>query len=159
MRLASRSDHNDAGNSDRGRHPGRCLRGPRLYAGEFLRHDGPGCCRRASRFTERNHILETFGHIDPPPAVGTFTGPVAETRYGPVQVAITVAGGKIVDASAVTAPSADAKSADISQQAIPQLREATLAAQSAEVAAVSGATFTSTGWRTSLQAALAQAGL
>lgn len=94
-----------------------------------------------------------------PPAVGTFTGPVAETRYGPVQVAITVAGGKIVDASAVTAPSADAKSADISQQAIPQLREATLTAQSAEVAAVSGATFTSTGWRTSLQAALAQAGL
>ena len=94
-----------------------------------------------------------------PSAVGTFTGPVAETRYGPVQVAITVAGGKIVDASAVAAPSADAKSADISQQAIPQLREATLTAQSAEVAAVSGATFTSTGWRTSLQAALAQAGL
>lgn len=96
---------------------------------------------------------------NPSAVPNTFTGPVAETRYGPVQVAITVAGGKIVDASAVAAPSADAKSADISQQAIPQLREATLAAQSAEVAAVSGATFTSTGWRTSLQAALAQAGL
>ncbi len=89
----------------------------------------------------------------------TFTGSVAETKYGPVQVAITVAGGKIVDASAVASPNGDTKSADISQRAVPQLREETLAAQSAEVAAVSGATFTSTGWQTSLQAALAQAGL
>ena len=90
-------------------------------------------------------------------AAQTFTGDVSQTRYGPVQVKITVKDGKITDAQAVQAPSGS--SDRYTQMAVPVLRERTIAAQSAKIQAVSGASFTSYGWYQSLISAIAQAGL
>ncbi|MFZ6991981.1 FMN-binding protein [Curtobacterium sp. RRHDQ66] len=90
---------------------------------------------------------------------GTFTGDTAQTRYGPVQVRITVAGGKITDVTALQLTDHDGRSVQISQQAAPILRQEALAAQSASIQAVSGATFTSEGYTTSLQSAIDKAGL
>jgi uncharacterized protein with FMN-binding domain len=78
-------------------------------------------------------------------------------RYGIVQVRIIVQGGKIVDAQAVQAPTGS--NDRYTQKAVPRLREQTIAAQSANIQGVSGASFTSYGWYTSLASAIAQAGL
>lgn len=92
-------------------------------------------------------------------ASGTFTGTTAQTRYGPVQVQITVAGGKITEVTALQLTNQDGRSVAISQQAAPVLRQEALQAQSAKIQAVSGATYTSDGYVTSLQSAIDQAGL
>ena len=88
---------------------------------------------------------------------GSFTGSVANTRYGPVQVKIVVKNGKIVDAQAVQAPSGS--NDRYTQKAVPVLRQQTIAAQSANVQGVSGASFTSYGWYQSLASAISEAGL
>jgi len=85
---------------------------------------------------------------------GTFTGPDESTNYGPVQVQITVAAGKITAASDVQ-QSQDS----IGANAVSQLNGEVLTAQSANVQSVSGATYTSNGYIASLQAAVDQAGL
>ncbi|GCB51000.1 FMN-binding protein [Streptomyces sp. NL15-2K] len=90
-------------------------------------------------------------------AARTVTGSVSQTQYGPVQVRITVSGGKITKAEAVQAPKggeSDQKTA----LSIPQLNQAAVAAGSADIDSVSGATYTSTAYKESLQAALDQAG-
>ena len=89
---------------------------------------------------------------------GTYTGPVVETRYGPVQVAVAEEGGKVVDVKALQMPTEHARSQEISEQVAPMLRSETLQAQSAEINVVSGATFTSEGFASSLQAALQKVG-
>jgi uncharacterized protein with FMN-binding domain len=76
-----------------------------------------------------------------------------------VQVRIVVKDGKIVAASALQSPDGDSRSRSISDQAIPYLVQETLAAQSAQISGVSGASYTSNGWFTSLQSALKKAGL
>ena len=88
---------------------------------------------------------------------GTFTGPAVFVNYGTVQVKITVQNGKITDAVAVQAPSG--RNDRWTNMALPILKQQTLAAQSANIKGVSGASYTSYGWFTSLQGALAQAGL
>ncbi|MBK3644664.1 FMN-binding protein [Streptomyces sp. MBT33] len=87
----------------------------------------------------------------------TVTGAVAQTQYGPVQVRITVSNGKITKAEAVQAPKgglSDQKTA----LAIPKLNQEAVAAGSAKIDSVSGATYTSGGYKQSLQSALDQAG-
>ncbi|MCX4510173.1 FMN-binding protein [Streptomyces sp. NBC_01619] len=94
------------------------------------------------------------------PAGGqTVLGNEAATQYGPVQVRLTVAGGRITAADAVKAPASDANSRRIAADAVPQLNKAAVAAQSAQIDAVSGASYTSQGYITSLQSALDKAGL
>ena len=88
---------------------------------------------------------------------GTFTGPSVNVNYGNVQVKITVVNGRITDAVAVKAPSG--KNDRWTNMAVPVLKAQTLAAQSANIQGASGASYTSYGWTTSLQGALAQAGL
>ena len=90
-------------------------------------------------------------------AAQSFTGVEVGTRYGPVQVKIMVKNGKIVDAQTVQAPTGS--SDRYTQMSVPVLRERTIAVQSANVQAVSGASFTSYGWSQSLASAIAQAGL
>jgi uncharacterized protein with FMN-binding domain len=85
---------------------------------------------------------------------GTFTGTVAQTQYGPVQVRITVTGGRMTDVAAVQLPRTEARSLDIDKTAVPAMRQEALNVQSANIHAVSGATYTSQGYKTSLQAAL-----
>ena len=88
---------------------------------------------------------------------GTFTGDAADTRYGPVQVRITVAGGKITDAQAVEYPRESGRDVRINSAAVPALNQETLQAQSAQIDTVSGATYTSEGYQQSLQSAIDQA--
>jgi uncharacterized protein with FMN-binding domain len=84
----------------------------------------------------------------------TYNGSVAQTRWGPVQVTITVSGGKITDVAVPVYPSENGRDQEINARALPTLREETLTAQSAGINAVSGATVTSDGYIESLQAAL-----
>ena len=88
---------------------------------------------------------------------GTFVGPSVNANYGNVQVQITVKDGKITDATALQAPSG--KNDRWTNMALPILKKQTLAAQSANIQGASGASYTSYGWYTSLQGALAKAGL
>ncbi|MFC7531104.1 FMN-binding protein [Actinoplanes sp. GCM10030250] len=83
-----------------------------------------------------------------------YTGDTVQTQEGDVQVAITVAGGRITAVSVPVHPSGSQRHDEISGRALPQLVEATLAAQSADIDAVSGATYTSAGYQESLQSAL-----
>lgn len=79
---------------------------------------------------------------------------MADTQYGPVQVEITVRGGRIAGARALQHPSGDGQTDQINAYAVPRLDQETTAAQSAHIDTVSGATFTSDGYRRSLQSAL-----
>ncbi|MEK6648220.1 MAG: FMN-binding protein [Actinomycetota bacterium] len=88
---------------------------------------------------------------------GTFVGSSVDIGYGVVQVQITVVDGKITDAQALQAPSG--RNSRFTQYAIPVLKQQTLAAQSSQIHGASGASYTSWGWYTSLQAALVKAGL
>ncbi|MFK0072136.1 FMN-binding protein [Arthrobacter woluwensis] len=90
-------------------------------------------------------------------ASGTYTGSVISTRYGNVQVQVVLAQGKITDVIALQLTDQDGRSQQISSMAAPILRQEVLAAQSASVDSVSGATYTSEGYLQSLQAALDQA--
>jgi len=92
-----------------------------------------------------------------PASTKTVTGEAVSTRYGPVQLKVTISAGKITDVQAVQLPSSDPKSNEISSFAVPQLRQSALTKQSANVDAVSGATYTSGGYRTALQSALDEA--
>ena len=89
---------------------------------------------------------------------GTFDGAVINTRYGPQQVQVVIAGGKISDVVVLQTQTADRKSEQISSRANPILREEVLTAQSSKVANVSGATYTSQSYIQSLQSALDAAG-
>ncbi|MFF4890735.1 FMN-binding protein [Micromonospora chersina] len=85
---------------------------------------------------------------------GTATGSVAQTRWGPVQVRITVSNGKITDVTAVRVPDGNHRDQEINDYAVPILRQEALAAQNARIDTVSGATVTSDGYRESLQSAI-----
>jgi uncharacterized protein with FMN-binding domain len=87
-------------------------------------------------------------------AAETYAGSVASTRWGNVQVTITVTDGKITDVAVPVYPSENHKDQEINAYALPVLRQETLAAQSANIDTVSGATVTSDGYLQSLQAAL-----
>jgi len=88
------------------------------------------------------------------PQTLTVNGTTVHTRYGPVQVQVQIAGGKITNVTPLQHPSGDSRNEQISAYALPQLRTETLDAQSARIDTVSGATYTSDGYIKSLQAAL-----
>jgi hypothetical protein len=87
----------------------------------------------------------------------TVTGAAANTIYGPVQVQITVESGKVTAAKAVVFPQETSRDAQINAFAIPELDREAVSAGSAKIDMVSGATYTSQGYITSLQSALDQA--
>jgi len=89
----------------------------------------------------------------------TVTGDEAATRWGPVQVELTVANGTITDVSVVQYPSGNGRDQQINARALPVLIQETLDAQNATIDMVSGATVTSEGYLESLQSALDKAGL
>jgi uncharacterized protein with FMN-binding domain len=88
----------------------------------------------------------------------TATGAVETDRYGDTQVKVTIANGRITGVTVLAYNDGDPRSAEISQQAIPILRQEVLSKQSAAVDAVSGATYTSNAYEASLQSALDKAG-
>lgn len=81
-------------------------------------------------------------------------GSSADTAYGPVQVQLRVRAGRIVSATAIDYPQGSGTDQQINSYAIPLLQQETVQAQSAHIDSVSGATYTSDGYRRSLQAAL-----
>ncbi|WP_030343996.1 FMN-binding protein [Streptomyces sp. NRRL S-1022] len=89
----------------------------------------------------------------------TATGDSVQTRWGPVRVRVTVEDGRLTDVTAVSYPEDNPRDREINGYALPQLRREALAAQSAQIDSVSGATYTSDGYRQSLQSALDSAGL
>lgn len=89
----------------------------------------------------------------------TYDGSVVSTRYGNVQVQITVEDGKVTKSIVLQVPWNDRKDQEINSRAVPTLNVETVQAQSADIDMVSGATYTSKGYIESLQAALDQAHL
>jgi uncharacterized protein with FMN-binding domain len=85
---------------------------------------------------------------------GTYEGQTVQTRFGPVQVQVTVSEGKITDVTALQLPQNDGHSARISRAVEPMLRSEVLSAQSADIQTISGATYTSEAYQSSLQSAL-----
>jgi uncharacterized protein with FMN-binding domain len=92
-------------------------------------------------------------------ATSTVTGTVAQTRWGPVQVQLTVAGGKMTHVAVVQYPNGNGRDEEINARALPILIQETLDDQGAQIDMVSGATVTSDGYLESLQSAIDQAGL
>ncbi|MEV0402404.1 FMN-binding protein [Actinoallomurus sp. NPDC050550] len=88
----------------------------------------------------------------------TVTGDTIDTRWGPVQVRVTLTSGKITKVETVQVPDGNPRDQEINSFAVPQLKQETLAAQSAQIDTVSGATVTSDGYKNSLQSALDKAG-
>lgn len=87
----------------------------------------------------------------------TVTGAAESTPYGPMQVQLTLAGQKITKVDVVQRTNVGSESDQIDAFSIPKLTSETLAAQSAQIDAVSGASYTSSGYIKSLQSALDQA--
>ena len=81
-------------------------------------------------------------------------GEAVDTRYGLVQVQITLRAHRIVSADAIDYPQDSSRDREINSYAIPQLDDETVQAQSSQIDTVSGATYTSDGYRSSLQSAL-----
>jgi uncharacterized protein with FMN-binding domain len=107
--------------------------------------------RTAPTHAPRHHATST---PTPSPSSITVNGGVADTMYGPMQVQITVRGGRITTAHAIVYPQGGGRDQQINSQAIPMLDQETLQIQSAQIDTVSGATYTSDGYRRSLQSAL-----
>jgi uncharacterized protein with FMN-binding domain len=93
------------------------------------------------------------------PARRTFTGGDFPNQYGDVQVQVVVRGRELVDVQPLQLPFDHQRSAEISQQAEPILRQEALQAQSAQIDLLTGATFTSESYAESLQSALDRAGI
>ena len=87
-------------------------------------------------------------------AGGTYAGTAVETRFGTVQVQVTIKAGVITDVTALHLTDQEQRSVQISARAAPLLRSEVLSAQSANVQTIGGATYTSEAYLTSLQAAL-----
>ena len=90
---------------------------------------------------------------------GTFTGSIESTRWGDVQVAVTISRGQITEISTLQSPDADSRSIQLAANATPILASEVISAQSSSVSTVSGATFTSEAYLSSVQAALDEAAL
>lgn len=88
---------------------------------------------------------------------GNYTGSVADNIYGNIQVSVTIYGGRIADVNFLQYPDAPGHTTQVSNMALPQLQSEAIAAQSANVNIVSGATQDSQAFQQSLASALAQA--
>jgi uncharacterized protein with FMN-binding domain len=88
------------------------------------------------------------------PAVVVVNGSSIGTPYGPIQIQVTIQAQRITKTTVLDYPQDGGRSQEINDQALPVLGSETLSAQSAKIDTVSGATYTSDGYRQSLQAAL-----
>jgi len=93
------------------------------------------------------------------PGSTTVEGDAVMTRFGNVQVKITVAGGKITAAEVLQVPWEDRHDQMINSRAVPVYNEETVQAQSADIDVVSGATVTWEGYTQSLQSAIDRANI
>lgn len=121
----------------------------------------------ASSSVSRAHVVSGGGSSGATSAAGSGPAPSAvssgtvvvdgnaeATGYGPVQVEVSIAAGKITAVKAIQYPTDTRLDQQINDQAIPELARQVLSAQSAHIDGVSGATYTTEGYVTSLQSAL-----
>ena len=94
----------------------------------------------------------------PAAAPRTATGSDVQYRFGDIEVQVTESGSRITNVSVVRNDSPDARSYQINSQAVPVLEQETISAGSAQIDAVSGATYTSDAYLQSLQSAIDQLG-
>ncbi len=88
---------------------------------------------------------------------GTYTGDTTDAFYGMMQVQVVVAGGKISDVQLLQFPNKPGHTAEVSNEALPILKQEVIQKQSAPVDIISGATQTSDAFNQSLASALAKA--
>lgn len=131
---------------------------PTVSAGTSQPMAGGGGAGSASPAASKKAGAATKASAGSPASARTVTGTVANTQYGPMQVQVTLAGTKITKVTVLQRTDVGAESDEIDNNAIPKLTSETLAAQSAHIDAVSGATYTSSGYIQSLQSALDQTG-
>ncbi|MET3984492.1 FMN-binding protein [Streptomyces sp. PvR034] len=122
-------------------------------------HQAPGLVGMPPRSPTASSSPRTPGTSAPGTSTGTgkFTGEPIDTRYGTVQVAVTVSQGRITSITVLQAPDRGGRDQQISSYALPRLTQEAIGAQSARIDAVSGASYTSQGYIESLQSALDQA--
>jgi uncharacterized protein with FMN-binding domain len=113
--------------------------------------------KKSATSTTTNSVSSTESSSSSAGVTGSFTGDAVDIGYGLMQVKITVSNGKITEAVAVQTP--DGRNQRWTDMAVPQLRSQTLAAQSAAISGVSGASYTAYGWYKSLITALEKAGM
>ena len=89
----------------------------------------------------------------------TVVGALESYQSGQLEVKLTVVNGKITHVGFATFVANDGRSSGLDQQAAPILIQETIAAQSAQIQGVSGATYTTGAYEQSLQAAIDKAGL
>ena len=94
-------------------------------------------------------------HQGGPQATRVIQGDAINFQYGTVQVEVTLDGSKITDITTLTAPGGSYQA--YTDRAIPTMKSEIIAAQSTQVAAASGATYTSEAYGQSVQSALDQA--
>ena len=134
--------------------PSSIVSGPTSSAGTFSGTSGGATSSGSSSSSS-----SSSGSAGRSSSTKTVTGSVASTQWGPVQVELTVSGGKITKVSVLQYPSGNPKDEEINDYALPILVQETTDQQSAGIDMVSGATVTSTGYIQSLQSAIDQAGL
>lgn len=108
-------------------------------------------------FRERVTTATTVVGVAPVAQVRTIRGDSIATGYGPVEVAVTLDGTRIVDVQTLEYPDDDAESVEINDEALPILRQQVLDAQSSDIQGLSGATYTAIGYALSVQSALDRA--
>ena len=132
-----------------------------LFALYSLFQKKTGLVPIGSNSTDNTSTLSPKPIIDTQPSIsykdGTYTGQVADAYYGYVQVQTTIQKGKIVDVTFLQYPNDRNRSVAINSQAMPYLKQETIAAQSSNVDIISGATATSEAFVASLESALTQA--
>lgn len=120
---------------------------PRAAAGQPTGSSGTGKVKNTGASSARAGAA-------PGGSTRSATGPGEYFGYGTIAVKVTVAGSRIINVSVSRLSTLDPTSQQIAAQAIPMLRSEVLAAHSARIYGVSGATYTSVGYIRSLQAAL-----
>jgi len=90
-------------------------------------------------------------------ADGTYAGPVTDAYYGPMQVQVSIQGGRLSALKVLKYPSDRRTSVRINREALPMLRDEAISAQSANVDIISGATLSSRAFIQSLDGALTKA--
>lgn len=110
-----------------------------------------------SQSTSRKPASKPSPSASAAPAARTLVGAVENTQYGPMQVEVVMTGTKITNVKVLQETNLGSRSQQIDATAVPKLNSETLAAQSAQIDSVSGATYTSEGYKQSLQSALDKA--
>jgi len=128
----------------------------RVAASPVVQQPTPSSSTSPSRSSKNSGSTAKSG---PATSAVAYTGGVADTRWGPVQVQITVQGGRITRSRAVQYPQNNGRDALINNYALPILDQEVVQQQTVSIDTISGATVTSDGYLQSLQSAIDQAHL